>query len=68
MMAFTQADLDKLDQAIRDRGVARVIQFSDRSVTFDSVEDMQRLRAMMARQAAGSTSGTRYGSVDKGVW
>jgi hypothetical protein len=66
-MAFTQADLDTLDQAIRDRGIARAITFSDQTVTFDSVDDMLKLRAIMARQVAGSTSGTRYGAVNKGV-
>ena len=48
-MAFTQADLDKLDRAIVDGRGARSITFSDQSVTFHTVDDMLRLRSLIKR-------------------
>lgn len=64
-MAFTQEDLDTLDQAILERQGARSIAFSDQVVTFDSIEDMLKLRAVIARQVNG-TSRTRYAQTSKG--
>lgn len=49
-MAFTQADLDKLDRAIADGRGARQVTFADQSVIFHSVADMLKLRSLMKRQ------------------
>lgn len=51
-MAFTQADLDAIDQAIAS-GVLRV-QFADRSVTYQSIADLLQARSIMAAQIAAA--------------
>lgn len=67
-MAFTQADLDQLDEAIKESAVVETMTFADgTSFTFRSIEDMQRVRAMMAQQVAGTATRTRFASVSKGV-
>lgn len=65
-MPFTQADIDTLKQAILDRKGARSIQFSDQSITFDSIDDMLKLLSVMQSQVTG-TSRTRYAATSKGV-
>lgn len=65
-MAFTQADIDTLQQAILDRKGARQLTFSDQSITFDSIDDMLKLLSVMKSQVAG-TSRTRYAATSKGV-
>jgi hypothetical protein len=65
-MAFTQADIDTLQQAILDRKGARQITFSDQTIAFDSIDDMLKLLSVMKSQLAG-TSRTRYAAVTKGV-
>lgn len=65
-MPWTQTDVDTLKQAIVDRNGARSITFSDQSVTFDSIDDMLKLLAVMQAQVAGS-SRTRYAASSKGV-
>lgn len=65
-MPFTQADLDTLRQALVDRKGARSIQFSDQAVTFESIDDMLKLLAVMETQVAG-TSRTRFAATRKGV-
>lgn len=49
-MAFTQADLDKLDRAIADGRGARQISFADQTIVFHSVSDMLKLRSLIKRQ------------------
>ncbi len=66
-MAWTQADIDLLKQAIVDRKGARSIAFSDQVVTFDSLEDMLKLLAWMQREVSGPSSVTRYAATSKGV-
>lgn len=66
-MAWTQADIDALKAAIVDRKGARSITFSDQSVTFDSIDDMLKLLAVMEGQVAGGASRTRYAATSKGV-
>ena len=69
-MAWTQADIDTLKQAIVDRGGARTIAFGDQSVTFDSVDDMLKLLSVMQQSVntgTGAPRTVRYASTSKGV-
>lgn len=54
-MAFTQADLDKLDIAIKSG--TRSVNYGDTSVTYHSLDEMMRLRAAMQADIA-SAAGT----------
>ncbi len=66
-MAFTQADLDKLDAAIAaGRGVKQMTFTDGQSVTFHSIADWQRLRAMMKREVE-SAPNHRLATVSKGT-
>ena len=65
-MAYTQADLDALDTLILGNGAVKRVTFADRSVEFNTLEEMLQLRAFIARQLAGS-NGTRYASTSKGT-
>jgi len=68
-MAWTQTDIDTLKAAIADRKGARQITFSDRSITFDSIDDMKKLLELMERDVvtASNTPRTRYGATSKGL-
>ena len=68
-MAWTQADIDTLRQALVDRKGARTVQFSDQSVTFDSVDDMMKLLSAMeaAVSASAGTTRSRLAATSKGV-
>jgi hypothetical protein len=68
-MAWTQADIDALKQAIVDRKGARTITFSEQSVTFETIEQMRMLLADMAADVAvsGNRSRTRFAATRKGV-
>lgn len=68
-MAFTQADIDTLKSALISRKGAKVVQFSDQSVTFDSVDDMLKLLSVMQQEVsttAGNASRTRFAATSKG--
>lgn len=69
-MAFTQSDLDRIDQALAS-GTLSSMTFGEQTYTFRSVDDLLKLRAVIARAiAAGASpgpSGTRYGATSKGV-
>ncbi len=65
-MAWTQADVDALEQAIRDRKGVRNLTLSDQSYTFESTEEMLALLAAMKAAVAGG-SRTRYAATRKGV-
>ena len=68
-MPWTAADIDTLKQAIVDRKGARSITFSDQSVTFDGIDDMLTLLAVMQADiavTAGRTR-TRLAATSKGV-
>lgn len=52
-MAWTQNDLAELDKAIKSG--ARSVRYSDREVTFHSLDDMLKLRAIIANEV-GSTA------------
>lgn len=63
-MAWTQADIDQLKTSIK-RGV-RSCSFGNRSVTFHSLEEMERLLGLMEREVNASTRRTfRVAVVDK---
>lgn len=64
-MAWTQADIDTLKQALLDRKGARTIQFADQSVTFESLDDMLKLLSLMEQSVIGSR--TRLAATRKGV-
>ena len=67
-MAWTQADLDLLDQAIKDRGFVRGLNFSDQSITFDSLDDMWKLRSVIAHALeANAARNFRFIATSKGV-
>jgi hypothetical protein len=66
-MPFTQADIDALKAAMIARGFVRSLTFSDQTLTFDSIDDMLKLLALMEQQVAAGTSRTRYAAYDKGV-
>ena len=65
-MAFTQADVDALDQAIADGRGVRSMTFSDQTVSFNSISDMLKLRSIMKREV---DSAPTYGfaATDKGT-
>jgi hypothetical protein len=65
-MPWTEADINTLKQALLDRKGARSIAFSDQVVTFDSIDDMLKLLAVM-QQEVGTHPHTRYAAFDKGV-
>lgn len=69
-MAWTQSDADALERAIADGRGARTISFSDQTVTFNSLDEMLKLLAVMraaVAAAAGRGSRTRFAVVSKGV-
>jgi hypothetical protein len=66
-MAFSQADLDKLDQALADGRGARQITFEDQSITFHSIDEMLKLRAVMVREVSSTVKNHRLAVVKKGT-
>ena len=68
-MAWTQADLDKLDAAISSGSGLQSMMFGDNSFTFRTIDEMLKLRAVMqqALNATAGTSSTRYAAFSKGV-
>lgn len=71
-MAYTQADLDKLNADIAAIGTVKSTTVADQTTDFRALDEMLRLRALMAAEiaAAVSTTGgsrTRYASVGKGA-
>lgn len=64
-MAWTQADIDALDVAIK-QGV-QTVSYADRTVTYRSLDDMLRLRQVMTNSAAGSAGvSSTLAKFDKG--
>ena len=71
-MAYTQADIDKLDADIAAFGTVEQTTIADQTTRFRSLDDLLILRAVMvaAVAAQSSTTGgsrTRYAAVSKGV-
>ena len=68
-MAYTQADLDALDSEIAQVRLIDTTQFADQSTKFRSLDELLKLRAVMAQAiaAAAGTSRTRLAATSKGV-
>lgn len=69
-MPWTQADIDTLKAAILARQGARSIAFEDQVITFDSIDDMLKLLAVMEAEVATSTglsTRTRFAATSKGT-
>ena len=69
-MPFTQADADALRAAIADGRGVRSITFGDQSVTFNSIDEMLKLLAVMTADVsatAGAQTRTRLAATRKGV-
>jgi hypothetical protein len=64
-MAWTQADLDELDAKIKAIEAVKATSFADQSTTFRDLDELLKLRALMAASVAGS-SRTRYAATSKG--
>ncbi|MBI4208549.1 MAG: hypothetical protein HY538_02435 [Deltaproteobacteria bacterium] len=66
-MAFTQDQLDSLEQAIADGTLA--VKYQDKMITYRSFEEMIRIRDLM-RQSLGVASKTVRvkASFSKGLW
>lgn len=58
-MSWSQSDIDALKASIKS-GV-RSVQYSDRAVTYQSVDDMLKVLAAMEAEVAGSGSSTSDG-------
>jgi len=69
-MAWTQADIDATEAALRARQGAKSVQFSDQVVQFESLEDMRKLLEEQRREVAGAAGApaslTRYAAFRKG--
>jgi hypothetical protein len=69
-MAWTQADLDALDAALAGGSAIQSMTFTDQSFTFRTIDDMLKLRAVIAAAlaaAASPSSGYRLAATSKGV-
>lgn len=68
-MAYTQQQIDTLKAAIAEG--ALTVRYSDKQITYRSLDEMMRILALMEREAAGSNteaaSGLVYGSFSKGL-
>lgn len=65
-MAYTQADLDALDAEIAAIRTVKATSFADQSTTFRDLDELLKLRAVMAGQVSGAVR-TRYGATSKGA-
>ncbi len=59
-MAWTQADLDKLDEAIAAGRGAKQITFNDQTTVFHSIDEMRKLRAWLVRVLNQDAGGSNY--------
>ena len=65
-MAFTQSDLDNIDQAIAS-GQLRV-RVGDRDITYRSIAELRKARAIIAQSMSNRpTFGTSYPKTSKGI-
>jgi len=68
-MAWTQADLDALDTAMK--GGELTVRYGDGSITYRSLDEMLRLRAVMKQAVVEETTGpaqtVSYASCSKGL-
>ena len=68
-MAYTQAQLDALDEAIVSGELT--VKYQDKMTTYRSLEEMLRIRRLIAGEldpAAGITSRRLFASVSKGLY
>lgn len=66
-MAWTQADLDKLDAALASGAAVQSIAFADNTVTFRSIDEMLKLRAVMVAALASQRNSRRLAATSKGA-
>ena len=59
-MAWTQDDLDKLDAAIAGGAVLKEIQFADQSFVFRDIDEMLKVRVLIAQSLSTATGGSGY--------
>jgi hypothetical protein len=64
-MAWTQADLDELDEKIKAIEAVKATSFGDQSTTFRDLDELLKLRAVMAQSLTGAVR-TRYAATSKG--
>jgi hypothetical protein len=64
-MAYTQADLDALDADIAKVRLVKATTFENQSTTFRDLDELLKLRAVMAAAVNGNR--TRFVSTSKGV-
>lgn len=64
-MAYTQADVDRLQAAIA-QGVKRV-HFNDRDIEFRSLDEMERILAIMQADVAPGRQRYRVATFTKGL-
>jgi arginase family enzyme len=62
-MAYTQADLDRLDRAIAS-GVLTV-EVAGRRMTYHSVDELLKARSHVAAQLAGTSANARTGATKR---
>ena len=65
-MAFTQADLDAIDEEIRKVRTVKSQTFSDQQITYRDLDELYKERDRIARAIAGGNR-TRYAATSKGV-
>jgi len=66
-MAVTQADIDKLDAAILGSGAVQSMEVAGQSYTFRSIDEMMKLRAILAQQLGAGATSYRLAATSKGV-
>jgi hypothetical protein len=68
-MAYTQADIDALDLEIAKVRTVKASAHGDQSATFRDLDEMLKLRALMAQAVAASSGGTRtrLAATSKGI-
>jgi hypothetical protein len=59
-MAWTQADLDRIDAAIAGGAVLKSMTFADQSFEFRDMSDMLKARALIASSLATAAGGSGY--------
>lgn len=67
-MAWTQEDLDALDEQIKAVGTVKATSFDNQSTTFRDIEDLLKLREQMVDElAAAGRNRTRFAAFSKGA-
>jgi len=65
-VAFTQADIDALDEEIAKVRTISATSFGDQSTTFRPLDELLKLRAVMT-ESLSSTNRVRLGAFSKGT-